>query len=144
MKAFITLAAALLALCLPTSAEVTNGDKYKCGPNGTVTVTITVDATTNVAHVTVSKGSQTSNTATATPGASSSQQTPTAENSGECHLDHDTDPDTDDLETRIHDGKFQYKNSTGDWIDAGRPRKKDRAGPNGGTSPWRAPRSGRR
>ena len=142
MKVFFALAATLLALCMPSSAEVTNGDKYKCGPNGTVTVSITVDIATNVAHITVSRGNNTSNTATATPGASSSQAAPTAEDSAECRLDHDGDPTTGDLVTRVHDGKFQYQNANGDWINAGCPRKKDRAGPHGGNIPMESATTG--
>jgi len=46
-----TLASTTLALAAIASADVADGDKYKCGPNGTVTAHVSVDAIGNVANV---------------------------------------------------------------------------------------------
>lgn len=113
-----------LALLTPTAfADVKDGETYKCGTQGNVTFSVSPVGTTGDVSVSITHDGHSSPSVTGTPGAAAStcsaapEMTPT-----------DGDPNTtDDGPTvRIHNGKAQYKNSNGDWIDCGAPRKKDK------------------
>jgi len=119
MKHLALLLAALFAFAAMSMAEVSNGNKYKCGPNGTVTANVSVDATANTANVTFTRDGDESSSTTGSPGGSGGD---TVEDTGGTMKE--TNADGEELECRVSDGKWQYKNSNGDWIDAGSPRKK--------------------
>lgn len=111
------LSLAFLLACLAPSvrADVKDGETYRCGTQGNVTVDVTTNGTTGDCTVTVTQNGTTSNSATGTPGATAGSCT----ESGSM-----TVPDGDGGPTcRVHDGKLQYKNANGDWIDCGVPRK---------------------
>jgi hypothetical protein len=112
---------ALVSLAPSVRADVKNGETYKCGSQGNVTVSVTPNGTTGDCTVTTTHDGTTSNGATGTPGATAGSCT----ESGDMTVpDSDGDgPDTAGPTTRVNDGKLQYKNANGDWIDCGAPRK---------------------
>lgn len=108
--------AVVLAFLAPlVRADVKDGETYKCGSQGDVTVSVTPNGTTGDCTVTTTQAGTTSNSATGTPGATAGSCT---ESGSMTVPDGDGGPTT-----RVHDGKMQYKNSNGDWVDCGAPRK---------------------
>ena len=114
-KLFLTALMLTLGLSVPSFADVKNGETYKCGSQGNVTVNVTTNGTAGDCTVSVTQGGVTSPTTTGTPGSTAGSAT----ESGSM-----TVPDGDGGPTcRVHNGKLQYQNSSGEWIDAGAPRK---------------------
>jgi len=116
MKNLLFLAMALLALAANSFGDVASGDKYKCGSNGTITVTCTLVPTANEVNVNI----------TAPNGDVSPDVTGTPGDAGGDTCSGSPSMSADGITFRVEQGTGnpQYKNSNGDWIDCGVPRKK--------------------
>lgn len=112
--------AALLALAGSLFADVKNGDTYTHG-GVSVTVTITARPSFNDVQVTYKSAGTNSGPHTGTPGSNSSSANPTAEAAGQS-------TPLGGNRFRVHGGKMQRKNGSGEWVDMGRPRKGARGG----------------
>jgi len=119
MRFFALASIVLAALAAAVSAEVSDGDKFKCGSHGTVTASVEVDAIFNTANVKFTRDGSESTSTTGTPGPSGGNTCDETDGTMK-----ETDAEGDELECRVDDdGDWQFKNDNGDWVDAGKPRK---------------------
>lgn len=113
----------LIALCLmlvfgfalsaPVRADVKNGETYKCGSQGNVDFRVGESQFHDTFVSASQNGGSPSATVDGTHGATEQSTSEAPEM---------TVPGGPTV--RVHNGKAQYKNANGDWIDCGRPRKK--------------------
>jgi hypothetical protein len=115
MKRILLSLIALMTAATVATAEVKDGEKYKCGPNGTVTVSCSLNPTVGTVDIPVSHGGNDSPTVTGTPGASGGN---TCDASPSMSV-----PGGPTFRVEPGTGKAQYKNDKGEWVDCGGPRK---------------------
>jgi hypothetical protein len=114
MKTTLLSLFTLVAFAVGARADVKDGEKYKCGSKGTVTVSVSLNATVNTVDFSASQGGETSPEVTGTPGTSG----------GNTASDTPATSIPDGPTVRAKDGKMQYRNDDDEWIDCGRPRKR--------------------
>lgn len=112
MTRFLSAALCVLAFAASAWADVKNGETYKCGSQGNVDFYVG-ESQFHDTFVSASNATGNSPLVDGTHGATerSTSEAPemTVSNGGPT--------------VRVHNGKAQYKNANGDWIDCGRPRK---------------------
>lgn len=119
---------AALVMLGSLQAVAQGGDEVKDGSTwsgGDVTVTVDVEqhSSTNTVTVTFTDAEGTSPAAAGTPGESSSEEDPTAAESGSAST-----PGEDGTSYRVHGGKVQRKNEDGQWVNMRQKTKKDAGG----------------
>lgn len=112
MTRFLSAALCVLAFAASAWADVKNGETYKCGSQGNVDFRVGESQFHDTFVSASQNGNPPSPTVNGTHGATEQSTSEAPEM---------TVPNGPTV--RVHNGKAQYKNANGDWIDCGRPRK---------------------